>query len=159
MNSLHEDIISSNSTISKTNKIKKQRITNLIDMSDVSSQEFINQLNQVQELMLKEDYKKAIIILDKLKTIEKQSSYNYNLTLKLYQLDSNVRSLYNQQLILKYIYDFPNEKREISFKEILDILKQKESIEIDVGILKREIEILMLRSLLSCKVEENKIIL
>lgn len=140
-----------------TNKIKKQRITILIDMSEVSSQEFINQLNEVQELMLKEDYKKAILILDKLKTIEKENNYNYNLTHKLYQLDSNVRSLYNQQAILKYIYSLSTSKKEISFKEIMDLLKKEESIEIDVGTLKREIEILVLRSLLTCKVGENKI--
>ncbi len=140
-----------------TNKIKKQRITTLIDMSEVSSQEFINQLNEVQELMLKEDYKKAILILDKLKIIEKENNYNYNLTHKLYQLDSNVRSLYNQQAILKYIYSLSTSKKEISFKEIMDLLKKEESIEIDVGTLKREIEILVLRSLLTCKVGENKI--
>ena len=128
-------------------------------MSEVSSQEFINQLNEVQELMLKEKYKKAILILDKLKTIEKENSYNYNLTHKLYQLDSNVRSLYNQQAILKYIYSLSISKKEISFKEIMDLLKKEESIEIDVGTLKREIEILVLRSLLTCKVGENKIIL
>jgi hypothetical protein len=128
-------------------------------MSEVSSQEFINQLNEVQELMLKEKYKKAILILDKLKTIEKENSYNYNLTHKLYQLDSNVRSLYNQQAILKYIYSLSISKKEISFKEIMDLLKKEESIEIDVGTLKREIEILVLRSLLTCKVGENKIFL
>ena len=128
-------------------------------MPEVSSQEFINQLNEVQELMLKEDYKKAILILDKLKTLEKENNYNYNLTHKLYQLDSNVRSLYNQQAILKYIYSLSTSKKEISFKEIMDLLKKEESIEIDIGILKREIEILVLRSLLTCKVGENKIIL
>jgi hypothetical protein len=128
-------------------------------MSEISSQEFIDQLNQVQELMLKEDYKRAIIILDKLKTIEKENSYNYNLTHKLYQLDSNVRSLYNQQLILKHIYSLSKTKKEIPFKEIMDLLKKEDSIDIEVGTLKKEIEILVLRSLLSCEVEENKIIL
>jgi hypothetical protein len=128
-------------------------------MPEVSSQEFINKLNEVQELMLKEDYKKAILILDKLKTIEKENNYNYNLTHKLYQLDSNIHSLFNQQLILKFIFNLSNKKKEISFNELLNLLKQEESIEMDIGTLKREIEILMLRSLLSCKIEENKIIL
>ncbi|TFG01894.1 MAG: hypothetical protein EU539_13595 [Promethearchaeota archaeon] len=128
-------------------------------MPEVSSQEFINKLNEVQELMLKEDYKKAILILDKLKAIEKENDYNYNLTHKLYQLDSNIHSLFNQQLILKFIFNLSNKKKEISFNELLNLLKQEESIEMDIGTLKREIEILMLRSLLSCKIEENKIIL
>jgi len=128
-------------------------------MTEVSSQDFIEKLNEVQELMLKEDYKKAIIILDKLKTIDKQSDFNYNLTHKLYQLDSNVHSLYNQQLILKFIFSLSNKKKEISYEELLDLLKKEESLEIDIGTLKREIEILVLRSLLTCKVEETKLVL
>lgn len=128
-------------------------------MSKVSSQEFIDKLNEVQELMLKEDYKRAIIILDKLKAIDKQNEFNYNLTHKLYQLDSNVRSLYNQQLILKFIFNLSKNKKEIFFEELLDLLKKEESLDIDVATIKREIEILMLRSLLSCKIEENRIIL
>ena len=125
----------------------------------MNSQEFINQLNQVQELMLKEDYKKAMMILDKLKIIEKKNNYNYNLTHKLYQLDSNVRSLFNQQSILKSIYSISKNKKEISYKELQNILKQEESLEIDEPTLKREIEILVLRSLLSCRIESNKILL
>ncbi len=125
----------------------------------MNSQEFINQLNEVQELMLKEHYKRAMMILDKLKVIEKESSYNYNLTHKLYQLDSNVRSLYNQQLILKSIFYISNEKKEISYEELLKLLSEEESLEIDEATLKKEIEILVLRSLLSCKVDNNKILL
>ncbi|TFG17844.1 MAG: hypothetical protein EU531_01960 [Promethearchaeota archaeon] len=128
-------------------------------MTEVSSQDFIEKLNEVQELMLKEDYKKAIIILDKLKTIDKQSDFNYNLTHKLYQLDSNVHSLYNQQLILKFIFSLSNKKKEIFFEELLELLKKEESLEIDIGTLKREIEILVLRSLLTCRVEEDKLVL
>ena len=128
-------------------------------MNALSSQEFIDKLNEVQELMLKEDYKQAIIVLDKLKAIDKQNEFNYNLTHKLYQLDSNVRSLYNQQLLLKFIYHLSKDKKEISFEELLSLLKTEESLDIDIATIKREIEILMLRSLLSCKIEGNKIIL
>ena len=128
-------------------------------MTEVSSQEFIDKLNEVQELMLKEEYKTAIIILDKLKVIDKQNEFNYNLTHKLYQLDSNVRSLYNQQLILQFIFNLSKDKKEIYYEELLDFLKKEESLEINIATIKREIEILMLRSLLSCRIEENKIIL
>ena len=128
-------------------------------MSEISSQEFINKLNEVQELMLKEDYKKAIIILDKLKIIDKQNDYNYNLSHKLYQLDSNVHSLYNQQIILQLIFERSREKKEIFFNELQEILKTEESLDIDIGTLKREIEILVLRSLLTCTIEDNRILL
>lgn len=128
-------------------------------MSEISSQEFINKLNEVQELMLKEDYRKAIIILDKLKIIDKQNDYNYNLSHKLYQLDSNVHSLYNQQIILQLIFERSREKKEIFFNELQEILKTEESLDIDIGTLKREIEILVLRSLLTCTIEDNRILL
>ncbi|MEJ2295370.1 MAG: hypothetical protein P8Y23_11480 [Candidatus Lokiarchaeota archaeon] len=126
-------------------------------MSEISSQEFINKLNEVQELMLKEDYKRAIIILDKLKVIDKQNDYNYNLSHKLYQLDSNVHSLYNQQIILQLIFNLSREKKEIFFTELQELLKTEESLDIDIGTLKREIEILVLRSLLTCTIEDNRI--
>ena len=128
-------------------------------MSEISSQEFINKLNEVQELMLKEDYRKAIIILDKLKVIDKQNDYNYNLTHKLYQLDSNVHSLYNQQIILQLIFERSREKKEIFFNELQELLKTEESLDIDIGTLKREIEILVLRSLLTCTIKDNRILL
>lgn len=128
-------------------------------MTVYSSKDFIEKLNEVQELMLKENYKRAIIILDKLKAIDKQADFNYNLTHKLYQLDSNVRSLFNQQLILELIFNLSNDKREITFEELLRLLKKEESLVMDIATLRREIEILMLRSLLSCKIEGNKIIL
>lgn len=128
-------------------------------MSEISSQEFINKLNEVQELMLKENYRKAIIILDKLKVIDKQNDYNYNLTHKLYQLDSNVHSLYNQQIILQLIFERSREKKEIFFNELQELLKTEESLDIDIGTLKREIEILVLRSLLTCTIEDNRILL
>ena len=66
-------------------------------------QEFIHQLDIVEKLMHQENYKEAVILIEKLKKLEKESNFGYNLTHRLYQLDSNVRSLYNQQIILKTI--------------------------------------------------------
>ncbi|MCJ7650443.1 MAG: hypothetical protein MUP85_17680, partial [Candidatus Lokiarchaeota archaeon] len=63
--------------------------------------EFANRLNEVQELMAKEKYKEALVLLEGLKDLDKTSNFDYNLTHKLYQLDSNTRSLYNQQIILE----------------------------------------------------------
>ena len=65
--------------------------------------EFTKQLMEVQELMKTEKYAEALVILSKLKDIEKKGDFDYSLTHKLYQLDSNCHSLYNQEKILKQI--------------------------------------------------------
>ena len=84
-------------------------------------QDFIKQLKQVQELMNKEKYKEAISLIEKLKEIETESDFNYNLTHKLYQLDSNAHSLFNQQNILKIIYELSNRYKSITFQELNQI--------------------------------------
>jgi len=123
----------------------------------MKSQEFIKKLNDVQELMLQEKYKEAILLLGSLKEIEKQGDFDYNLTHRLYQLDSNSHSLYNQQVILKVILTISQKTDSITFAELNNLIKKQENLDIDISILRREIEILVLRSLLSCKIEENKI--
>jgi len=121
-------------------------------------QDFIKQLNQVQELMQKENYKEAISIIEKLKEIETESDYNYNLTHRLYQLDSNAHSLYNQQVILHIINNLSNRYDSISFQELNQVLNEKNKLNLSNDILQREIEILILRSLISCKIDGEKLI-
>ncbi|TKJ23273.1 MAG: hypothetical protein CEE43_03835 [Promethearchaeota archaeon Loki_b32] len=121
-------------------------------------QDFIKQLNQVQELMQKENYKEAISIIEKLKEIETESDYNYNLTHRLYQLDSNARSLFNQQKILKIINELYSSCDSISFQELNQVLNEKHKLNLSNDILQREIEILILRNLISCKIDREKLI-
>jgi len=123
----------------------------------MSTQEFIKRLNEAQELMLQEKYKEANILLEELKDLEKKGDFDYNLTHKLYQLDSNSRSLYNQQVILNIILTISQKMSSITFTELNNQIKEQEDLTIDESILRREIEILILRSLTSCKIEGNKI--
>jgi len=125
---------------------------------EMDAEEFIKQLNYVQELMQKEDYKEAVILIEKLKKLEKSVNFDYNLTHRLYQLDSNTRSLYNQQIILKVIKNLSIENDCISFEELNQILKEKDKLDLSVDLLKREIEILILRNLLPCRIDKEKII-
>ncbi|NVM35318.1 MAG: hypothetical protein HWN81_06960 [Candidatus Lokiarchaeota archaeon] len=122
-------------------------------------QDFIKQLNQVQELMQKENYEEAISLIEKLKEVETESDFNYNLTHRLYQLDSNARSLFNQQKILENINKLSNTYDSISFQELNSILQNEIKLNLSIDILKREIEILVLRNQLSCKIEKNNIVL
>ena len=122
-------------------------------------QDFIKQLNQVQELMQKENYKEAISLIEKLKEIETESDFNYNLTHRLYQLNSNVRSLFNQQKILKVINELSINYDSISFQELNQILQKQIEMNLSIDILKREIELLILRNQLFCKINKDVIIL
>jgi len=121
-------------------------------------QEFIKQLNKVQDLMKNEQYEEAAVLLEELKEIEKSEDFGYNLTHRLYQLDSNLRSLYNQQLLLKHIITISKKQKSITFSELNAILKKDKIIDIDDSILGREIELLILRGHLSSKIEGSKII-
>ena len=122
----------------------------------MSNQEFIAQLNEAQDLMSQKKYKEAIILLEKLKEIEKETDLNYNLTHRLYQLYSNCQSLYNQKIILKHINKISENFSSILIQKLNQMLKNK--INLEEEILRREIELLILRGLLSCRIEENKII-
>ncbi len=124
----------------------------------MNNSEFIKKIQEVQLLMKDEKYQEALIILDKLKEIEKAGNFDYSLTHKLYQLISNSHSLYNQQMVLKVIQKESSQQGSISFSELMKILKNRENIGIDEPILRREIEILILRSLLHCRIEGDELV-
>jgi hypothetical protein len=124
----------------------------------MNNSEFIKKIQEAQLLMKDEKYQEALIILDKLKEIEKAGNFDYSLTHKLYQLISNSHSLYNQQMVLKVIQKESSQQGSISFSELMKILKNRENIGIDEPILRREIEILILRSLLHCRIEGDELV-
>ena len=111
--------------------------------------EFADRLNEVQELMAKENYKEALLLLENLKELDKTSDFDYNLTHKLYQLDSNTRSLYNQQIILERINSIDKEIDMISVAEFNEKLKLQDHLFLEEPILRRELEILILMGIIS----------
>ena len=117
--------------------------------------EFADRLNEVQELMAKENYKEALVLLENLKDLDKTSDFDYNLTHKLYQLDSNIRSLYNQQIILNRLNSINKEKIMISVAEFNETLKLKDNLLLEEPILRRELEILVLRGIVSIEFKGN----
>ncbi|HUW91059.1 MAG TPA: hypothetical protein VMV43_11160 [Candidatus Nanopelagicaceae bacterium] len=120
--------------------------------------DFVRDLNEVQELMRNERYPEALIILGKLKEADKVGNFDYNLTHKLYQLISNSQSLYNQQRVLSVVKKISQKQKLISFIDLKEILDKQENVELDELILRREVEILILRSLLECKIEGNDLV-
>jgi arylamine N-acetyltransferase len=117
--------------------------------------EFADRLNEVQDLMAMEKYKEALQILHELKELDKTSDFDYNLTHKLYQLDSNTRSLYNQQIILKRINSINEDTKMISVAEFNELLKHEDKLSLEEPILRRELEILVLRGIISIEFKGN----
>ena len=124
----------------------------------MDANDFAGDLTEAQELMRKEKYIEALVILNKLKAYDKTGDFDYNLTHKLYQLISNSQSLYNQQRVLSVIKKISLEQKSISFSDLNDILKKQENVDLDELILRREVEILILRSLLDVKINGNDLV-
>ncbi len=125
----------------------------------MNSKEFIEKLNEAQELLQQENYKEAIVLIEQVKELEKKGNFDYNLTHRLYQFDSNSRSLYNQQIILKIVRELSIQYKVISFQELNQVLKAKEELNLTDDILRREIELLILRNQLPWRINKNTIIL
>lgn len=124
----------------------------------MEANDFVRDLNEAQELMRNEKYKEALILLGKLKEADKAGSFDYNLTHKLYQLISNSQSLYNQQRVLSVVKKISQNQKSISFQKLREVLKEHENLDLDEQVLRREVEILILRSLLESKIEGNDLI-
>ncbi len=124
----------------------------------MNTEEFMEQLNEAQNLMSQEKYKEAIVLLEELKEIDRETNLNYNLTHRLYQLFSNCQSLYNQKIILMHINEISKNSTSLTLQKLKQILKEEFKINLEEKILVREIELLILRGLLSCRIEDNKII-
>ena len=126
----------------------------------MNPKDFMKLLNETRELMIQEKYKEAITILEKLKNSEKNGEYDYNYDLvhQLYQLDSNCKSAYHQQRVLEIIKDIPITNNSIKLNEIYKILNSKGDLNISEEVLRREVELLILRNLLNCKLEGAQLI-
>ena len=124
----------------------------------MDKQTFIGKLNEAQDLMKNEKYKEAVILLEKLREIEKKNEdFEYSLSHKLYQLISNSNSLYNQEIILEHIKKMSIKQSSIPIHELHLSLKEN-NFKIEESVLGKEIELLILRDLLPCKKEGDKII-
>ncbi|MHA1932275.1 MAG: hypothetical protein ACW96X_07020 [Promethearchaeota archaeon] len=121
--------------------------------------EFMKLLNEARELMTQEKYTEAMVILDNLKDLDKSSEddYNYDLVHQLYQLDSNCKSARHQQIILIIINDILITQNSISFDDLNNLLRVKENLNISEEILRREVELLILRNLLNGIIEGDQL--
>ena len=121
-------------------------------------EEFKQKLDLAHDLMSEEKYKEAIIRLEKLVDIDKHSDFNYGYTHRLHQLLSNAESLYNQQEILKCINSMTSKQKILPFKELGVIIRDNSELDIDDTIVRKEVELLVLRQQLNCKIQEDSLV-
>ena len=120
--------------------------------------EFQDKLNNAHKLMLEENYEDAIIILEKLKEIEQKGTYNYNLTHQLFQLFSNAHSLYNQQKIKDELNTILMKQKVWPLEKLNQLLKERIGLDLDDKTFRKELELLILRGLISCSIEGDLVI-
>jgi len=124
----------------------------------MDANDFVKDLNDAQESMRNERYPEALIILGRLKEADKAGNFDYNLTHKLYQLISNSESLYNQQRVLSVVKKISQIQKSISFIDLGEMVNKQENVKLDELVLRREVEILILRSLLKAKIMGNDLV-
>lgn len=120
--------------------------------------EFQDQLNDAHELMLQEKFQDAIVILEKLKEIEQKSNFSYSLTHQLFQLISNSHSMYNQQKIKDGINAILMKQKTMTLTDLNQLLKERTGLDLDDKTFKKELELLILRGLISCNIEGKLVI-
>jgi hypothetical protein len=121
----------------------------------MNRQDFLKEMTEISDLMAKEKYKEALTHLEKLKEIEKDGDFDYDLIHKLYQLDSNTRSLYNQEIILSKINASATKQSSISISELNELIKP--DLQINEGTLRKEIELLILRDKVQIQIDGNEL--
>jgi len=127
-------------------------------MEDFSVNEFFAELSKAQDLMLQEKYSEALEVLRELQKIEKEGDFDYSLTHKLYQLISNSESLLNQQKLLRHVEEIAKNKASIPITELHEFIVSRGGFKIDLPILKRELELLILRAIIPHKIVGNDLI-
>ena len=127
----------------------------------MDTEEFIEQLSDAQNMIMEENYKNALNILYKLREIEREGNFDYSLTHELYQLISNAESLLNQKAIIEGLSHFTQkeDRREIDFESLNAHLLTEIELDLKPDLLKREIELLILRNKIPFTIQGNKLIL
>lgn len=124
----------------------------------MKNEDFVKKLSKAQDYMAAEEYKKALSVLYHLRDIEQKGNFDYSLTHKLYQLISNSESLYNQKAVISIIEDLKKEQDKVSLDTLKEIIGERDDIDLNEGILGREIEILILRGVLPAKIRGNELV-
>lgn len=124
----------------------------------MDTEDFIKNLSKAEELIKEEKYKKSLNLLSELREIELKGDFDNNLTHKLYQLISNAESLLNQEKITEGLSGLSEKHQKMDFKSLSDYFKKHKDLDLKPEIIRREIELLILRGKISHTIKKGSLV-
>ncbi len=103
---------------------------------------FKKELVKAEKLIKKEQFEEALVLLEKMKNYDDEI-FDDSLIHNFFMLYSNVQSTVRGKKIYENLLSFSKLRKKASYKEIFEYLKEK-NILLDIDIIKKEIEILIL---------------
>lgn len=125
----------------------------------MKTKDFVKNLAKAEDLIKEEKYKKSLNLLSELKEIELQGDFDNSLTHKLYQLISNAESLLNQKKITEGLSEISEKHQKMDFESLCDYFRKHRDLDLKPEIIRREIELLILREKIPYTIEGKSLIL
>lgn len=125
----------------------------------MKSEEFVRKLSEAEDLIMNEKYGESLELLSELKEIELKENFDNNLTHKLYQLISNAESLLNQKKITEGLTKIAQDYERMDFKSLSKHFNKHMNLNLEPEIMRREIELLILRGKIPYKIKEKTLVL
>jgi Rad3-related DNA helicase len=125
----------------------------------MKSEEFVRKLSEAEDLIMNEKYGESLELLSDLKEIELKENFDNNLTHKLYQLISNAESLLNQKRITEGLTKIAQGHKRMDFKSLSEYFSKHMNLNLEPEIVRREIELLILRGKVPYKIKKKTLVL
>ncbi len=119
----------------------------------VNTNNFKEELSIAEKLIQEEKFEQALNLLEKMKNYD-DDVFDDALAHNFFMLYSNTQSIVRGKNIYKNLLSLSKIKEKASYKEIFEYLKDK-NINLDIDTIKREIELLILKGIVSWKSNNN----
>ncbi|MCK4282354.1 MAG: hypothetical protein KAX10_09570 [Candidatus Lokiarchaeota archaeon] len=119
----------------------------------VNTNNFKEELSIAEKLIQEEKFEQALNLLEKMKNYD-DDVFDDALAHNFFMLYSNTQSIVRGKNIYQNLLSLSKIKEKASYKEIFEYLKDK-NINLDIDTIKREIELLILKGIVSWKSNNN----
>lgn len=119
----------------------------------VNTNNFKEELSIAEKLIQEEKFEQALNLLENMKSYD-DDVFDDALAHNFFMLYSNTQSIVRGKNIYQNLLSLSKIKEKASYKEIFEYLKDK-NINLDIDTIKREIELLILKGIVSWKSNNN----
>ncbi len=119
----------------------------------VNTNNFKEELSIAEKLIQEEKFEQALNLLEKMKNYD-DDVFDDALAHNFFMLYSNTQSIVRGKNMNQNLLSLSKIKEKASYKEIFEYLKDK-NINLDIDTIKREIELLILKGIVSWKSNNN----